>query len=311
MCVSNLSYRLQKLRPEHADLLPLLDEVALLLPGNEFDRIRSRLQLEDALHSSPGLMLTQEERVIAVMLYTIKGSSCRISFAYALKEEEPVEMLCHLFHGLISLAKADKQIASLRLDVVPWFPLAVEQALQLCGFTRVERLVMRRSNSYPRMVANFPPGYRLVPWEGGLNAAAEILHRSFGTTFEGSWDRNLTELDGCRLFMADCYSGRYGNFDDRISFALQYENYWAGMALATWSSDGEGFIPAFGLLPNFTGKGLGSTMLAHLLQRYGQAAFPPPAIELAVSAANTAAVGLYGKYGFKERSYFSVYYLDM
>ena len=111
--------------------------------------------------------------------------------------------------------------------------------------------------------------------------------------------------------MADCYSGRFGNFDSRISFALQHENHWAGIALGTWSSGGEGFIPAFCLLPEYSGKGLGSYMLEVLLANYGKSAFPPPAIELAVSTANLAAVNLYLKYDFRMQKTFSVYHKDV
>jgi len=310
--LSDYPLRIQKLQPQDPYLQPLLEEAALLLPGNEFDRVKGKMALEDIIHSSQGLVLRRQQEILAMLLYTIKESTCRVSFAYAQKEGDARLLLFHLLKGLVALAELDGELSNIRCDVVAWFPDSLEQALQLNNFTRIERKTMRRVAAYPTNAPPFPPAFRQIPWDTWLTTpASQILHLAFGAGFEGSWDRSLTEMSGCKQFLSDCYTGRYGTFDPAISFALQYENMWAGIALASWSNGGEGFIPAFGLLPQYTGKGIGSIMLHHLLLHFGRSHFPPPAIELAVSKDNKPAVALYEKFGFSERSRFYVYYRDI
>ena len=302
----------QHLDPDHLNLQPLLDEVALLFRGNDFERQNQMLQLRDLMRRNQGLVLKQGDRVLALLLYYLKAKTCRLSFAYALADYHPEVVLRHLFQTLISLVIEDREINSIRCDVVPWFPQSVASALSGLGFTRVERMVMRRDLPCPERAPAFTPGIKLVPWDTWLTApAAQILHLAFGMGFEGSWDRSLAEIAGCRQFISDCYSGRFGTFDAAISFALMQENQWVGMALATWAGEGDGFIPAFGLLPQFCGKGIGQTMLAQLLKRFGQATYPPGGVELAVSVDNTAAVRLYQKFDFRRRSSFEVYFLNI
>lgn len=288
---------------------PLLNEVFEILPGNPSERHASLQRLEENMRLNQGLVLRQEDKVLAMLLYYLKGSSCRISFAYALERLNPIFLLHHLLLGLISLAEADANINTIRCDVVPWFPPSVSQAFESAGFAKAERMLMRRSGGFPASVSPFPDGIKLIPWEPWLNTpAANILHLVFGQSYESKWDRDLAEIRGCKQFLTDCYSGRFGIFDPSVSFALQQDNLWVGLALASWSSEGEGFIPAFGLLPNFVGRGLGSTMLSHLLMRFGKSTFPPSAIELAVSEENRSAVQLYHKFHFQINSRFRVYY---
>ena len=306
------AFRIQQLQVDRYGLQPLLQEIKDLMPGNAFERQQGVQQLEEVMRRSQGLVLKRGEQIVALAVYLIRGNSCRLSFAYALKGESSQLMLQYLFQGLLSLAESDPNIDSIRFDIVPWFPLNIELALKELGFTCVERMLMRRCEAYPIHAPSLPREIKLVPWDTWLTTpVAQILLLAFGGGFEGSWDRSLKDLSGCKQFLADCYSGRFGTFDARISFALQQENLLIGMSLASWSTEGEGFIPAFGLLPQFTGQGLGSIMLAHLLKRYGESAFPPQGIELAVSEENHAALHLYQKYGFMEKSRFRVYYLDI
>jgi len=306
------SYRIQELRVDRYGLEPLLAEISDLLPGNAFERQSGLQQLEELMRRSQGLVLKQGERILALLIYLIRGNCCRLSFAYALRDAQPQLMLQYLFQGLLNLAQEDPNIDSLRFDLVPWFPLSVELVLQALEFTCVERMLLRREEPCPSTVPPFPDGIRLIPWDTWLTTpAAQILLIAFGGGFEGSWDRSLQEQSGCKQFISDCYSGRFGTFDARVSFALQQDNLLIGMSMAAWSKEGEGFIPAFGLLPQFTGQGLGNLMMAHLLKRYGESTFPPRAVELAVSEENRAAVHLYQKYGFREKSRFRVYHYEI
>jgi ribosomal protein S18 acetylase RimI-like enzyme len=258
-----------------------------------------------------GLVIKQGEQALALVVYYLKGRSCRILLAHALQNNNPHLMMHHLLQGLISLVQKDPEINSLRCDVVPWFAPSVLLAMESSGFTCVKRMMMRRLAPCPREAPAFPARIRLVPWDNWLTGpAAQIMHAAFGNGFEGTWDRALNELDGCKQFIADCYSGRFGEFQAGVSFALQYENLWMGMALASRSGD-EGFIPVFGLLPQFSGQGLGSVMLAHLLRRFGRGINPPSYIELAVSVENHPAVHLYKKFGFVKESEYMVYYLNL
>jgi len=306
------SYRIQQLEVGRYGLQPLLDEICELMPGNAFERQNGIQQLEEVMRRSQGLVLKRGEQILALVVYLIRGNSCRVSFAYALRSAQPQQMLQYLLQGLVSLAQDDPEIHSVRFDFVPWFPLDVELALRSRGFTCVERMLMRRADPLPVTAPSVPAGMQIVPWDSWLTApAAQIMLLAFGNGFEGSWDNSLKDISGCKQFISDCYSGRFGTFDARVSFALRQNNLLIGISLASWAREGEGFIPAFGLLPEFTGRGLGSLMLMHLLKRYGESTFPPLAIELAVSEDNHAAVRLYSKNGFKEKSRFKVYHLDV
>ena len=300
------------LQADDLALSPLWAEIATILPGNNLDRQTSLLLLQENARSNQGLVLRRGDHIYAFLIYNIKGVTCRINFAYAESAYHPDILLHHLFAGLIALARADKNILSLRCDIVSWFPECIRQAMASNGFTKVERLLMRREKEMPQEACRLPSGIRLVNWESWLiKPATEMLYFIFGNGYEASWDRSLSDFAGCRQFIAEACSGRFGFFDPKISFALQFQNMWVGLALASWDQNGEGFIPSFGLLPNFVGQGLGGAMLHTLLHRYGSSTFPPTAIELAVSEENRPAVKLYHNYDFKIKSRFKVYYLNI
>jgi len=183
-------------------------------------------------------------------------------------------------------------------------------ALNTAGFANAERMTMRIDpRDIPTDIQPYPAGVKLVPWSQWLNSAAiQMMHESFRDSYEALWDRDLVDINGCQQYMADCFAGRMGNFDPDVSFMLQHNEQWIGLALATWVGDREGFIPIFGLSPEHAGKGLGSIMLANLLWRFGMSSPSPLGIELAVSAPNTAAVRLYQKFHFYSVSNFRVYY---
>ena len=304
------TFHLQPLRVGDPNLRPLLYEISTNHASNHEDQQRFLQYFEDNMRRSQGIVLSHRDKALGLMLFRLKGNCCHLNYMYALERMNPEDMLTGMLEGLVSLVEADKGINTIRYSTPERIPKASSVALAAAGFSSADRMTMRlNSSDLPHEISTYPPGVRLVPWSQWLNAPAiNMLHVSFRDSYEALWDRDLVDINGCQQYMSECFAGRMGNFDPDVSFMLQYNEQWIGLALATWAGDREGFIPAFGLAPEFAGRGIGSIMLGNLLWRFGMSSPSALGVELAVSSQNTAAVRLYQKFHFYPVSNFRVYY---
>jgi len=301
--------QISRLQAHDKRLDPLLAEIDQSLEDSVFSRSSTMQNLRDLLESHQGLVIADQTTVYAFLIYHLKEPICQIDFAYATFEKPTKAFLSQLIGGLIQLCQADEQIHTLRCDFIPWFGSAMQKALIAQGFLHSPRLLMRADVPY-RFSEDVYQDIQLVPWHDSYTkSAARMLLDLFRGSEESKWDYSITQISGCQRFLAETYSGRFGIFDPSISTLLKYQNHHAGLALCSWAEEGQGFIAAFGILPEFSGLGLGGKLLRHVMRSFEN--MEAPAVELAVSEANLTARRLYSAQQFEVKDQASLYYLHL
>ena len=301
--------QISRLQAHDKRLEPLIAEINQTLEDSVYSRTSTMQNLRDLLDSHQGLIIADQTTVYAFLIYHLKEPICQIDFAYATFEKPTKVLLSHLIGGLIQLCQADQQIHTLRCDFIPWFGSALQKALVSKGFQHSPRLLMRADVPF-----RFPEeGYQdiqMLAWHDSYTkSASRMLLELFRGSEESKWDHGITQINGCQRFLAETYSGRFGLFDPSISTLLKYQNHQAGLALCSWGEEGEGFISAFGILPEFSGLGLGGKLLRHVMRSFE--AMEAPAVELVVSEANLPARRLYSAQQFEVKDQASLYYLHL
>jgi len=299
--------QIARLIPTDLCLEPLIEEIGVSLDHTVYSKTTTLSNLRDLIQSYQGLVVSDSSRIYAFLIYHLKGSVCYLDFAFAGSHKTRKAMLIQLIAALTRLSKDDPEIETIRCDFIPWFADALPEALLANHFLLSPRLLMRADTPY-RFPVEPCPDSTLLPWQPEYHQiAAKLLLEIFAGSEESKWDLSIRSVAGCRQFLSETYSGRFGIFDPSISTLLKYKDQTAGLALCSWGEEGEGFISAFGILPQFAGHGLGTGLLRHVLREFD--AMQAPAVELAVCQTNEAACRLYTSHQFEIKDKASLYYL--
>src|SRR5665647_253971 len=272
--------QIARLIPTDLRLEPLIEEIGASLDHTIYNKNTTLSNLRDIIQSHQGLVVSDSSRIYAFLIYHLKGSICYIDFAFAGAHKTRKTLLIHQIAALRRLSKEDPEIETIRCDFIPWFADALPEALLANHFLLSPRLLMRADTPF-HLPDEQDPDHTMLPWQPEYHQiAAKLLAEIFSGSEESKWDLSIRSVAGCRQFLAETYSGRFGIFDPGISTLLKYQDQTAGLALCSWGEEGEGFISAFGILPQFAGHGLGTGLLRHVLREFD--ALQAPAVELAV-----------------------------
>ncbi|MCE5195756.1 MAG: GNAT family N-acetyltransferase [Negativicutes bacterium] len=301
--------QIARLIPTDLRLEPLLGEIAASLEHTVYNKTATLRNLRDLIQSYQGLVVSDSSKIYAFLIYHLKGSVCFLDFAFAGTDRTHKAMLNHLIAALIRLSREDPEIDTIRCDFIPWFADALPEALLANHFLLSPRLLMRADAPF-RFPVEAHPDRSMLAWQPEYHQpAAQLLAQIFSGSEESLWDSSIRNVAGCRQFLSETYSGRFGIFDPGISTLLRYQDQPAGLALCTWGEEGDGFIAAFGVLPQFAGLGLGGSLLRHVLHKFDT--MQAPAVELAVSQTNAAAIRLYTSHQFEIKDKASLYYFSI
>lgn len=113
-------------------------------------------------------------------------------------------------------------------------------------------------------------------------------------------------VDTVRVFIEDLLKNRWGQFKANLTSILTHDGELIGVCFLTVLDDGTGYIPDFGILKAFQGKGLGKKLLIHSLKHYIDMQ-DSNNINLDITLKNTIALNLYKSLGFNFKSEYSVY----
>ncbi|NLN83785.1 MAG: GNAT family N-acetyltransferase [Firmicutes bacterium] len=301
--------KISGLQSDDLRLQPLYKEIEESLTKNLYQAETTISNLKDLAESHQGLILEDSTTVYAFILFQIREPVCFIEFAFASEQTDKQNFLFYLIKNLVDLCRQDGQILSIRCDFIPWFGTELQSALVAAGFQHCPRLLLRAELPYQKEL-DLSPDLEFLLWTPKFNSrAAKMLKQIFANSEESKWDPSITTEAGCQRFLAATYGGRFGIFDPNCSFLLKYKKKEAGLALCTWDHEGNGFIASFGIMPHFSGLGLGGKLLSKIMDNFSQAL--APALELAVSEGNIAAMRLYASHDFKAIDRTSLYYLEL
>lgn len=288
-------------------ILEEIRQVVYSLP--HLDHQRALHSLGEALRHSEGLVLYQDGLIIAFILYYSRTSTGRITFVYALNRFSPQKATQRLVDEAVHRLAHRSGVSILRCDFVSWGPDHLSWALLNAGFTAVQRAAMRALPPFAVSMC-LPVGVEVIGWRTDLaETAAHLLQASFANGLDGLKDPAFRDIPGCRQLIAETSHGRFGVFDPSVSLLLRNNGDWVGLALASWTTAGDGFIPAIGLVREVRGMGLGRALLSELMKRFAYAS--APAVELAVTMDNKPALEMYKKMGFGFKETFVVHYLPV
>jgi mycothiol synthase len=140
----------------------------------------------------------------------------------------------------------------------------------------------------PKPEIPLPQGPDLLPWDPALDLA---VMDAFNLAFQGHWGVPAMTPDLWRAFFTGVSQFR----PDLSCVALAGDEVVA--FCINWVVDGNGWIEAVGVVPDWRGSGIASALLAHSLRLFHQASLEQAALD--VDADNpTGALRLYQKLGF-------------
>lgn len=164
-----------------------------------------------------------------------------------------------------------------------------------------KRYRMDAELSVRRLPPSLPTGYRLVAWNDAL---IDVHARTKFRAFRGEIDANvfpcLGDLEGCRRLMREI-RGKSGFLPDAtwlVAWGRSPEELqWCGTIQGVSDRNGVGMIQNVGIVPGHRGRGLGSVLIQQALLGFRQYGLRRASLE--VTAANTDAIRLYQRLGFR------------
>ena len=171
------------------------------------------------------------------------------------------------------------------------------------GLTYFKRYRMELDLEVPPelQVSPLPTGYQLVPWEEGLvreHAAAK--YASFHLEMDAHVFPCLGHRDGCLRLMREI--SRRASFVPEATWLIRHwpEDGYGPVPVGTVqgiASEGWGALQNLGVARGYRGRGLGSILLSRAMAGFRAAGLQQ--MHLEVTSANTAAVRLYQRLGFR------------
>ncbi|QEG40269.1 GNAT family N-acetyltransferase [Roseimaritima ulvae] len=170
------------------------------------------------------------------------------------------------------------------------------------GLTYFKRFRMELDLTEPLFDAPpLPPGYELVPWTDGLSREhAMAKYQSFHCELDANVFPCLGRRDGCVRLMREI--ARRSTFVPEATWLLRHHSPTSRpQAVGTVQGlrvEGWGAIQNLGVTQEHRGYGLGTILMAQAAAGFRRVGLAK--MHLEVTTANTAAVRLYRKMGFRQ-----------
>jgi [ribosomal protein S18]-alanine N-acetyltransferase len=152
---------------------------------------------------------------------------------------------------------------------------------------------------------HYPPaaGFELVSWAPRhLADHAEVKYESFRDEIDAHIFPCLADLDGCRNLMREIVGRK--DFVPAATWLICRQDHFSGQLRPVGTIQGlrssarEGAIQNIGVLPQFRGLGLGSSLIDAALKGFGLIGCK--SVYLEVTVQNSAAIRLYERMGFRK-----------
>lgn len=151
--------------------------------------------------------------------------------------------------------------------------------------------------------APVPVNYRVEPIKlEDIDTLAVLMVESYRDTSDWDLMPELQTVEGCRLYLAELFSGRpifegrQGEFRSGLSFKVMCGDQICG-AMYSLFTDGTVYIIDFSVEPECRQRGVGTVFLSYALDRYREEGYSQAV--LFVTESNMGAVRLYKKLGFE------------
>ncbi|TWT66324.1 putative acetyltransferase [Posidoniimonas polymericola] len=169
------------------------------------------------------------------------------------------------------------------------------------SLTYHKRFQMERRIGAELSLPPLPPGYRFAPWSTGrLLDHTEAKHLAFGEELDAQLFDCLRTAEGCERLMREI--ARKPGFLPEATWLVEYvaspsKIEPCGTIQGIRTSPRAGAIQNVGVTPMHRGRGLGAALVSAATVGFQQAGLSRVCLE--VTAANTAAVRLYQRLGFR------------
>jgi ribosomal protein S18 acetylase RimI-like enzyme len=291
---------LRDFRSRDLDLL-LADEIAEWRRELDWDYSRSAevvRTLADAA-SLGGVALTDGGEVVGLGYCGVVDGKAQIWNVYVRPRWRPSGLGTVIFNALFEMLMETRSVHRIECQ------LMLDEIAPSNGFVlrNFERVLMRRDARTPLPEGKASAGrFRLERWaDRHQDAAAQVLalahsghidsemsdqYRTFAGASRFIYD--LVRFPGCAAF---CREASYVAFDSATGHP-------AGIALANFVADDVGHIGELCVIPEAQGLGLGYELLRQSMHALGS--HGAERISLTVTSANSAALSLYSRCGFRE-----------
>lgn len=269
--------------------------------------------LLDALASrrAQALVALHEGRPVGAVVVSLRGEEGQIRLLHGL-EEVPAAAAALLEQAGEKLLQAGARRCAGTLPLGPDDSLA--EVLRQRGYQVVPRarMVLELGGWTAPPGVEFPPGYRLVSWQAGLQeAVAALLDEAHRNGVDVALYPELAGMEGARRLLQGLGEGLYGRFDPALAPVAMAGEELAGLSLNVWHAalPEQGFILDLAVTAAHRRRGLGRALVVASARAFQQAG--AVALGLAVTLANRPAVQLYAGLGFQVEQYFSVVHRDL
>ncbi len=177
------------------------------------------------------------------------------------------------------------------------------------GFTRYQRLFMNLPLDTPPAPRSLPAEFEVRPWrEQDYQAAAQLITTAYRGHVDSEINDQYRSLTGSLRFLNNIvrFPG-CGIFDSGASFLAYHKpsKTAVGMILTSRVKNDVGHVTQVCLLPQFRSHGIGEVLIAATREDLRRRKFH--SLSLTVTEANSRAVALYERLGFKTEHVFDAF----
>ena len=265
--------------------------------------------------SMPGFAVKNDKGTLVGYIYFVTDRPVAfIGGAYVLHRYAGLEAYSLLLNRGISFLTKLKTVDRIETQLFP-FNFESEPLLRAMQFSTLKRFFMSLelagsmpSTTMARSGSRESSLFRVVDWTQDLvKPGAKVIYDSHVATPDRFLCRDYqTEKGSLRLLRNLIDHPACGKFSPReTKLALDSEDQLCGILVASRIRPDTGMVPQLSIRRDCQGKGLGSMLMRSYLQGAKKAGLKRTT--LSVSEANTRALKLYGKLGFKPLKKFHAY----
>jgi ribosomal protein S18 acetylase RimI-like enzyme len=253
----------------------------------------------------PGYAAMLGGRVIGYAFAVYEGAKAVIGDAYAFGETESLRNpVCDtLLHHLIEMLQATPGVDRIESQLLMFPAGALAAPFLARGFRAWPRLFMSWEfpSAIPAPAPSLPTGFHLESWRPEFyDPGAQLVHRCYLGHMDSGINDQYRSIAGSARFLHNIirFPG-CGVFDPANSWVLRNlrDNRLEGMILSSRVRDNVAHVTQLCVSSSLRGKGFGKLLLQQCASRLAIA--QPASISLTVTEANTEALRLYNRLGFK------------
>jgi ribosomal protein S18 acetylase RimI-like enzyme len=294
------------------DLEPLLQEETRLWREqlrwdykNSADLVR---RFVDA-RSLPGYVALKDGRAVGYSFFVYedyKGLIGNLFVARAYSGTAESRLLTHV----IETMQGTPGIRRIESQLMAFWPGSLEAIFQGEKFRAYQRQFMLLDLTRARLFRERQlEGIQLAPWsERYFEAAGELITRAYHSHLDSEINDQYCSAAGAQRFLRNIihYPG-CGSFHQGGSFLAFHgqTGVVCGLILCSVVGPGAGHVTQVCVTPELRGAGLGYELMRCGIESFREAGFT--AVSLTVTSANTQAVRLYERMGFRVLKEFSAY----